>query len=73
LETFHDAVVSLSVLEEAEEVQHLGGSAEADGPAPLPESESGDPNRNETVLTKGKAKLRMRGCLASAENGESSH
>jgi hypothetical protein len=56
-------VVSLSVFEEVEEVQHLCSRAEMDGSASLPQRQSCDPNRNESVLTKGKAKLRMPGDL----------
>lgn len=63
LEAFHDAVVSLSVFEEPEEVQHLGRGAETNGPASLAESECGDPYWYETVLAKGKAKFRMPGDL----------
>ena len=53
LETFHDAVVSLSVFEQPEEVQHLGRGAETNGPAALAKSECGDPYRYEPVLAKG--------------------
>jgi hypothetical protein len=59
LEAFHDAVVSFSVLEEAEEIQHLGGRLEADGPASLAQRQGGHPNGNEAVLAKGDGRFIM--------------
>src|SRR6516225_8244970 len=59
LEALHDAVVSFSVFEEAEEVEHLGPGAETDAPASLAERQRGHPDGNETVLAKGQAELGM--------------
>ena len=59
LEALHDAVVSFSVFEEAEEVEHLGPGAETDAPASLVERQGGHPDGNETVLAKGQAELWM--------------
>ena len=59
LEAFHDAVVSFSVFEEAEEVEHLGRGAETDAPASLAQRQGGHPDGNETVLAEGQAELRM--------------
>jgi hypothetical protein len=63
LEALHEAVVSFSVFEEAEEVEHLGPSAETDAPASLAKSEGGHPDGNETVLAKWETELRMAGDL----------
>jgi hypothetical protein len=59
LEALHDAVVSFSVFEKAEEVEHLGPGAETDAPALLVERQGGHPDRNQAVLAKGQAELRM--------------
>ena len=59
LEALHDAVVSFSVFEEPEEVEHLGPGAETDAPASLVERQGGHPDGNETVLAKGQAELWM--------------
>ncbi len=59
LEAFHDAVVSLSVFQESEEVEHFSRSAETDDSAGLAQGQGGHPNGNETVLAEGKPELRM--------------
>ena len=53
LETLHDPVVPLTVLEEVEEVEHLGGSVKPHNPAALTDRERGYPDWNEAVLTEG--------------------
>ena len=53
----------LPVLEEAEEIQHLGCGVEADGPTSLAQCQGGHPNGDEPVLAKGKAELRVPGDL----------
>lgn len=57
LEPFHDAAVPFAVLEEMEEVKHLGGTSKADHPAALAQSQGGNPNCDEPVLTVRKPKL----------------
>src|SRR5215472_8973157 len=59
LEAFHDAAISFSVFEQPEEVQHLSGGAKVDGPAPLPQSQSCDPDGNEPILAKRQAEPRV--------------
>jgi len=59
LEALHEAVVSFSVFEEAEEVEHLGRGAETDAPASLVERQGGHPDGNETVLAKGDGRFIM--------------
>jgi hypothetical protein len=52
-------MVSFSVFEEPEEVEHLGPGAETDAPASLVEHQGGHPDRNETVLAKGDGRFIM--------------
>ena len=59
LETLHDPVVALTILEEAKEIQHLRGSAEIYNPAALTNRERSDPNWNEAVLPERQSKLWM--------------
>ena len=50
LEPFHHAAVPFAVLEEMEEVKHLGGTSKADNPAALAQSQGDNPNCDEPVL-----------------------
>jgi hypothetical protein len=59
LEAFHDAVISFTVFEEMEEIEHFGGGAESDNAAALTDGYGGHPDRYEPVLAVRKAELRM--------------
>jgi len=59
LESLHDPVVALTVLEEAEKVEHLGGAVKSYNPAALTNGEGRHPNWNEAVLTEGQSELGM--------------
>jgi hypothetical protein len=59
LEALHDAVISLAVFEEMEEVKYLGRGAEAHDPAALANRHGRHPDRNEPVLAVREAKLRV--------------
>jgi len=59
LESLDDPPIVTAVLGQAEEVKDLGRALEADDTAFLPHGESGYPNGNEAVLTKGKAESRV--------------
>jgi hypothetical protein len=57
LEPFHHAAVPFAVLEEMEEVKHLGGGSKADNPAALAQGQGSNPNCDEPVLAVRKPKL----------------
>ena len=59
LEALHEAVVSFSVFEEVEEVEHLGPGGETDAAASLAQGQGGHPDGNETVLAKGDGRFIM--------------
>jgi hypothetical protein len=59
LETLHDPVVPLTVLEKVEEVEHLGGSVESYNPATLANRERCYPDWNEAILAEGQSELGM--------------
>lgn len=59
LETLHDAAIPLTVFEEVEKIEHLGGSAKPHNPAALAKGEGRDPDGNEPVLAVGHSILRM--------------
>lgn len=61
LKALQDSTIMTTVLGEMEKLEHLRGAAETDNAAPLPESECGDPNRDEPILAIGQAKTRMTG------------
>ena len=59
LESLHDAVRPLTVLEEAEKVEHLRRFVESHNPAALTHRERSHPDWNEAVLPEGQSELRM--------------
>jgi hypothetical protein len=59
LETLHDPAVPLTILEESEKVEHLGGSLESHDAAALTNRKCRHPNRNEAVLAEGQSELGM--------------
>jgi hypothetical protein len=63
LEALHDSPVMTAVFGEPEEVEHLGSTLKPDGPALLLHSERRDPNRDETILTKGQAEAMESGYI----------
>jgi hypothetical protein len=60
LEALHHAVVVAAILGKAEELQHLGGAIEVNGPAFLPEGEGGHPDRDEAILAEGNGVIGVR-------------
>lgn len=61
LKALDDAAVMTAVFGEVKEFKHLSGAAESDHATVLPESERGDPDRDEPILAVGKTKPWMPG------------
>ena len=59
LKALHDSPVMTTVLGETEEIQHLSCTVEVNDTTPLLHGKGGDPDGDETILTKGQAKSRM--------------
>jgi hypothetical protein len=59
LKSSNEAAILFTTLVEAKGVQHLGGTAESDCLALLPNGERGQEDRHNTVLAEGDAELRM--------------
>jgi|SRR5579875_1128686 len=59
LKALCDAPVVSAVLRQPEKFQHLGGASETNGAAFLAEGERCYPNRNQPILAKGQAEIRM--------------